>query len=466
MDELQSIVDLMIPLLEESLKSAPSSFRIWFGDFKLLSLTDTEAVFSTPSDLRLNILSTRYHDVIKDTVSQIIGFPVEIRIVKDPAATPMEEKKTDIPDASQLSPEEKEENIKREKKIIEILDTDSPDRKNVLDEYTFENFIEGASNKFAKAACFAVANNPATDYNPLFIHGHSGLGKTHLLCAVINYMKKKYPALRIVYKKSEDFINELIASLKTGSTQSFKDKYRSADVLLIDDIQFLAGKESTQEEFFHTFSTLYESNKQIILTSDRPPNEIRPLEERLRTRFEGGLIADIQPPSPELRIAIIKKKSEDLHLNLSDELIHYLAERLHENIRQIEGVMKKLQAVLSLTNTPASKEEIEKVISVIDPGNVPANVMVARILSAVCQYYGVPEESLKSKKKTENIANARHVAIYLIRKNTDKSFKEIGDIFGRDHSTVMSSYNKIELEFNTSHKTAADINKITSLIKE
>jgi chromosomal replication initiator protein len=231
-------------------------------------------------------------------------------------------------------------------------------------------------------------------------------------------MKKHHPSLKIVYKKCEGFLEELIAAIKKGSTSEFKEKYRKADVLLIDDIQFLAGKEQTQEEFFHTFSALYENDKQIILTSDRPPKEIEPLSDRLRTRFEGGLLADVQPPSFELRIAIIKKKADNMGLTISNEIIEYLAERLHNNIRQIEGVLKKLFALTSLTSTEVTKEKVDEVISIIDPGNIPTEALVEKILLAVGKSFGVTVEDLKSKKKTNNIANARHVAIYVIKKLT------------------------------------------------
>ncbi len=467
MDELQCIVDAMLPSIEEKFNAAPSTFKLWFGDFVLLSLDEEEAVFSTPTELRKRILTNKYIDLISESLAEIIGFEVRIKIR---SAEEMNQNESDSEPLNLIpSKEEEKENEDRAKKIKTILGDNpginSEEKKNILDEYTFESFIEGASNKFAKAACFAVANTPATDFNPLFIHGNSGLGKTHLLCAVINYMKEKHPNLKIVYKKCEDFMNELISAISTYSTQEFKEKYRGADVLLIDDIQFIAGKVSTQEEFFHTFSYLYESNKQIILTSDRPPHEIKPLEDRLRTRFEGGLIADIQPPSPELRAAIIKKKSESIGLKISNDLVDYMAGRLHENIRQIEGVIKKLGAMNAMTGREVTKESIDEVISVIDPGNVPIDILIDRIISTVSKYYGVEIEELKSKKKTDAVANARHIAMYIIRKLTDKSYSEIGKIFSRDHSTVMASCERVSTNIKTMIKTESDIKKIIKEIK-
>ena len=466
MDDLQCIVEAMLPLIESKFNAAPSTFKLWFGDFVLTSLDDTEAVFLTPTELRKKILSTKYKDIISETLSEIIGFEVDIKIESNEALSARDHETEPI----NLTPtkEEAEENEDREKKIRSIINSkpnEDNEKKSITDEYTFDNFIEGASNKFAKAACLAVANTPANDFNPLFIHGNSGLGKTHLLCAVINHMKIKYPNLKIVYKRCEDFMNELIAAISTYTTQEFKEKYRGADVLLIDDIQFIAGKVSTQEEFFHTFSYLYESNKQIILTSDRPPHEIKPLEDRLRTRFEGGLIADIQPPSPELRAAIIKKKSDSIGLKLSNELVEYIASRLHENIRQIEGVIKKLGMMNAMTGAEVTKQSVYEVISVIDPGNIPVDILIDKIISTVSRYYGVSVEDMKSKKKTDAVANARHIAIYIIRKLTEKSYKEIGAIFSRDHTTVIASCDRVTTNIKTMIKTDSDIKKIIKEIK-
>ncbi len=464
MDELFEISVAIKEALKIKTGTPQSSFDLWFGDFNLTSLTDSKAVFSTPTKLRRNILSTRYIDVIKETLCEVIGFDVEIEIISLDADS-------NFPGASApaenmdkyFEKESLERSERKEKKIEEILNA-SADKRTLLDEYTFENFIEGESNKFAKAVCYAVANDPSY-CNPLFIYGHSGLGKTHLLYAIMNHMKKKYPELKIVYKKSETFINELIDAISNHSTSAFKDKYRSADVLMIDDIQFIAGKVSTQEEFFHTFSALYESEKLIILTSDRPPKEINPLMDRLRTRFEWGLIADIQPPSFELRTAIIKKKSEDMGLTIPQNLIDYIAQRLNNNIRQIEGILKKLYAIHSFTSSEITKEAIDNIIAIVDPGNIPNDAMVEKILLSISKKYGVSVEDIKSKKKTDNIANARHISIYIIRKLTDLSLKEIGKILGRDHSTIISSVNKVELNMRTIKNYENDINLLIKEIK-
>ena len=466
MNELLEISMAMKEEFRARLGSPQSSFDLWFGDFNLTSLDESRAVFSTPTKLRKQILSTRYISLIREVLTDVIGFSVEIEIYS------LDEDATFTAGASapaenmekHFEKESLERSERKEKKIEEILNTASTEKKSLLDEYTFDNFIEGESNKFAKAVCYAVAND-ITYCNPLFIYGHSGLGKTHLLYAIMNHMKKKDPDLKIVYKKSETFINELIDAISNHSTSEFKEKYRSADVLMIDDIQFIAGKESTQEEFFHTFSALYEAEKLIILTSDRPPKEINPLMDRLRTRFEWGLIADIQPPSFELRTAIIKKKSEDMGLSISSSLIDYIAERLNNNIRQIEGILKKLYAIHSFSGTEITKEAIDNVISIVDPGNIPNDAMVEKILLHVSKKYGVSVEDIKSKKKTDSIAGARHISIYIIRKLTDLSLKEIGKVFGRDHSTVISSINKIELNIRTVKNYEGEINLLMKEIK-
>lgn len=459
MNELDSLTAAILEKIAEKITNK-TVFNLWFGDFKLLSLEGERATFQTLTKLRKEIVLTKYKEILDNALLNTLGFIPELEIVYKESSTPknFEEIIDDHEDA-----DFERESIEREKKIRELLNgSDIPKNKNLLAEYTFENFIEGSSNKFAKAACQAVAKEP-TYYNPLFIYGHSGLGKTHLLYAVINSIRENHPKMKIVYRKSEDFMNELIDAIAKAKTKEFKEKYRSSDILLIDDIQFIAGRVSTQEEFFHTFSALYEADKQIILTSDRPPKEISPLDDRLRTRFEGGLLADVQPPDFELRTAIIRKKADLMNILISNDMVDYMAERLQNNIRQIEGAIKRLGALYNLSNTPVSKESIDQVISIIDPGNIPTDALVEKIITAVAKNYGVTSDQIKSKKKTENIANARHVAIYIIRKLTTLSLKEIGEILGRDHTTVMAAINKVEINIKTMNNVSSQIKK---LIKE
>lgn len=460
MDELSFITDSVISIIKDKINLTDSIFNLWFGNFKLISLSEEKAVFETPTPLRKSILLNKHLDVIKESLFEVIGFEVEIEI--ESLQNNSEIFNVPIQEAKPLV---KDEGADKRKEIIDNF-LKEPSEKNVIKEYTFDNFIEGSSNIFAKSVCYAVAEAPSTpSHNPLFIHGESGLGKTHLLYAIINHLKEKNPDIKIVYKKSEDFINELISAIKHGDTKSFKDKYRKTDVLLIDDIQFISGKESTQEEFFFTFTALYEADKQIIITSDRPPKEIKPLDDRLRTRFEGSLLADIQKPSFELRTAIIRKKADSIGLLISNELVDYMAERLHHDIRQIEGVIKKLKAILSITGKAVTKESIDNVISVIDPGNIPNDALVERILSTVSKYYGVTVEALKSKRKTDNIAKPRHLAVYLIKELTDLSYKSIGEIFGAHHTTAIYSYNLIDKDVKSKVDVRSNVQKMIKEIK-
>ena len=462
MNDLNTFLGIMLEQIKNNFQSP--SFNVWFGDFKLQSLDEKKAVFTTPSDLRKKFLSTKYMPLIKESLFAVIGFEVEVEIVSTESNEFNKVSEEDIP---KYTEQEKADAIEREQRINEFLSNEGTEAKSILDEYTFDNFIEGDSNKFARAACLAVAMEPATSYNPLYIYGNSGLGKTHLLYAVINYIKKNHPSLKIVYKKSEDFINELIVAITNRDTTSFKNKYRKADVLLIDDIQFLAGKEATQDEFFHTFSALYEAGKQIILTSDRPPKEIKPLSDRLRTRFEGGLLADVQRPSFELRTAIIRKKSDSMNITIQNELVIYMAERLKHDIRQIEGALKKLKALYLLNGLSITKESIDAVISSIDPGNIPTDVLVEKIIATTAKYYGVKPDDITSKSRTDNIAYARHICVYIIKKLTDLSYKAIGSFLGgRDHATVISSYNKVEEYISTKKNTESDIKKIIKEVKQ
>ncbi len=313
-------------------------------------------------------------------------------------------------------------------------------------EYTFDNFIVGSSNKFAHAACLAVATNPARAYNPLFLYGNSGLGKTHLLYAIGNEIKRNDPSKIICYIKGDDFTNELIESLRMAKMSDFRTKYRHADILLVDDVQFIGGKESTQEEFFHTFNALHDAHKQIVLTSDRPPKEIKTLDDRLRSRFEQDLIADIQPPDMETRIAIIKRKAEMLNLDLSNEVCEFIASKIKANIRQLEGTVKKLKAKYYLNNEKPNISTVQEVIADILNNDVPPEVTVERIIDEVARSYGVSAEELRSSKnRSSNISNARHIAIYITRELTTLSMVAIGEEFGNRHySTIIYTIKKVQ----------------------
>ena len=518
--ELELINTTLIESLEQTLNIGKSAFHLWFDGLTLISLDDKLAVFTTPSKTRCTVLSSRYKPTIIEILSELIGFEVKVDIycIEDKEKLPdpeiynstkeevsyereLEDRRRDmgrnlLSDNDLDTMEHDSENgyntvfeiltpptDESSEKFSEFSSFYPPKNENSNEEneskkktgerlstvsnYTFENFVEGDSNRFAKAACMGVVEEPGFSYNPLFIYGNSGLGKTHLLYATISAMKKKHPELKIVYKKCESFVNELVLAIKQGATDIFKERYRSCDVLLIDDIQFIAGKELCQEEFFHTFSTLYESDKQIILTSDRRPSEIEPLADRLRSRFESGILADIKVPGFELRAAITRKKADKLGLNISTELIYHIAQRLRINIRQIEGVLKKIHMLCGLSGAVVTQDVVEEAIFSVDPGNMPNDILIERTLYCVSQKYGVSVEDLKSKKRTDSIAKARHIAIYLIKEILEEiSLNEIGKIFGdRDHTTVHASLKKVASDIRTVNGVEDDIKKLIFDIK-
>jgi len=332
-----------------------------------------------------------------------------------------------------------------------------------MEGYTFDNFIVGNSNKFAHAAAVAVTDKPGQTYNPLFIYGNSGLGKTHLLLAIGHDLLNKNPNLNVAYIKGDDFTNELIHAISRSTTNDFHEKYRNVELLLVDDIQFIAGKTATQEEFFHTFNTIYESGHQIVITSDRPPMEMTTLDDRLRTRFEGGLMADIQPPDLETRMAIIRNKATQLGLLLSDDVVLYIAENITSNIRQIEGVIKRLTAYKEILDDTITIDSIKRAISdVIRVGTfIPSP---DSIINATANYFNMTAADLTGVNRTKGVTEARQISMYLIRTLTNLSLPDIGKIFNRNHSTVLVSIRKIESQMEKNPDLAAVIRDITSNI--
>ncbi|SUY44791.1 chromosomal replication initiator protein DnaA [Clostridium putrefaciens] len=334
-------------------------------------------------------------------------------------------------------------------------------------KYTFDSFVIGNSNRFAHAASLAVAESPAKAYNPLFIYGGVGLGKTHLMHAIGHYVLKNNPNTKVVYVSSEKFTNELINSIKDDKNVEFRNKYRNVDVLLIDDIQFIAGKERTQEEFFHTFNALHEANKQIILSSDRPPKEIPTLEDRLRSRFEWGLIADIQAPDFETRIAILKKKADVENLNVPNEVLVYTATKIKSNIRELEGALIRIVAYSSLTNSEITLELATEALKDIISSKNSKNITIANIQDIVSSYYNLRIEDFKSQRRTRNVSYPRQIAMYLSRKLTDMSLPKIGEEFGgRDHTTVIHAYEKISTGLKTDESLQNVVNDLTKKITQ
>ena len=388
-------------------------------------------VLGVRSDFICKILQDRYLGLLGEAFKATLGFPIEIELV-------VEEKEPRPSDDPAL--------------------TDSLDQGNY--EFTFENFIKGPSNQFAYAAAQAVAANPSGAYNPLFIYGPSCLGKTHLLKAIEIEIRKNHPDFNIVYVDCETFTNDIITAIRTGTTENFRMKYRAADLLLVDDIQFIAGKESTQEEFFHTFNTLHSAGKQIVLACDRPAKEIKSLEERLRTRFEWGLTADIQPPNYETRVAIIKRKAELLHMDLPYDVAEYIANNLKNNIRQLEGTVKKLNAYYMLEGIDPCVTVAQTAVKDIMGEVQPIPVTVERIINEVARTFDVSAQDIRSTKRNANISSARRVAIYCIREITGMSMENIGKEFGRDHSTIIYNLDTASKDMaKDSHlrETVADI---------
>ena len=431
-DSIKNIWNIVKDSFNESLPQGVAD--LWFDNIEIVSFDNNCITMTTDFKTAYNVINQKYLDTIKEKFSEMLGFDIDVELLF------VESKKAPAIDYTPMI--ENAQGVKHSQpdKLPTVVIP-----QNYSFEYTFENFIVGDSNKFAHAACVAIADRPATSYNPLFIYGPSGIGKTHLMCAVVNEMKKKKPFMSVIYISCEDFTNELIESIKNQQMDKFREKYRNCDILLIDDVQFISGKVSTQEEFFHTFNALHDNHKQIILSSDRPPKDIGHLADRLKSRFEWGIIADIQAPDLELRMAIIKKKAEQVDIEIPNDVVTLLAENLRSNIRQIEGAIKKLSALAFLSGKKISVELAKSCLTEILVGVEPINVTIDKIHTAVFKKYGIKKEDIIGQKRNKDIANARHISIYLVREITEMSLDNIGKIFGdRDHSTVKSSYDKVK----------------------
>ncbi len=450
---------------------------LWFASLKLHELTDSRALIICDMPYKYGIIKAKYSTAIGDALEKVVGFRVEI-IILDKTQAPEEYYRYVSDNVEAPEP------VNLADRVVppHLVSVDEPSgsanslskkkSSSIYNSYTFDNFIVGTSNTFAHAASLAVANEPAcletiesSTYNPLFIYRPSGPGKTHLLSAIVNRIKETRPELKIVYVKGEDFTNELIDSISKKTTDKFREKYRSADVLLIDDIHFIAGREATQEEFFHTFNALHEDNKQIILTSDRPAREIKRLEERLKTRFEWGMPADIQPPDADLRSAIIKNKAEAKNIDLSNEVVEFLADNLKSNIRQLEGAIRKLAALSILTGSEITLDTAKKAISDLIGEDESGGITPERILDKVSQKLGVSVEEIKGTRRNKEIAYARHISIYIIKKLTSLPYTQIGKIMQRDHATIMSSLRTVERQLGANTQTDADVNELIKELK-
>jgi len=420
---------------QEQLKQriSPQNYRTWIKPLHCLSLEKDIITIQVPNRFVLEWVRDNFIEIIEETISQIGAVQYRIKLVV------LQKKKKET--NARLNSENKQINN------FQNITTESHGnslKSQLIHKYTFNSFVSGVSNQFSHAAALAVANNPATTYNPLFIYGGVGLGKTHLLNAIGNYVIEKNPNLRVCYYASEKFMNELINSLRYAKMDEFRNKFRSMDVLLIDDIQFIAGKERTQEEFFHTFNALYESHKQIVLTSDKFPKEIPGLEERLRSRFEWGLIADIQPPDIETRQAILRLKAEQNNIKLPEDVALFLSTSVSSNIRELEGHLIRIGAYSSLTSTPITLEMAKEILKdiLIEKNK---EITIEDIQKLVANNFNVKISDLKSPKRLKTLVLPRQVAMYLSRQLTNESFPEIGKKFGgKDHSTIIHAIKKIE----------------------
>ncbi len=432
MNSLQEIWNEIIRILSQQL--TPTAITTWFSDCEPVDMEDCRLILHTTSNFKRDIILQRFGDTIKAALSDLFSCDFDILV---------------------LAGDELNDYVSKSKE-----DTSLPEMAG----YTFDRFIVGNSNKFAHAAAIAVAEKPGKNYNPLFIYGNSGLGKTHLLMAIGHTIQNRDPSAKIAYIKGDEFTIQLVKAIKEGTTDDFRTRFRKVDLLLVDDIQFIAGKQSTQEEFFHTFNAIYEAGHQIVITSDRPPLEMSLLDDRLRTRFEGGLMADIQPPDLETRMAITRNKAALLGLILSDDAVEYIATNITANIRQIEGVIKRLTAYKEILNDVITIDSVKRAIEdMIRTGdNIPKP---DNIIRETAKFYSLREEDLRGQSRSKNTTMARQVSMFLMRQLTNLSLKDIGEEYeGRNHATVLSSIRKVEDLVTKDPKMAGIVRDITSNI--
>ena len=391
-----------------------TTLNTWFDDTTAVSLEEDRFILYSPTKFKRDIIAARYAAPIQNALHELFSANFQVTVLTEGELDSLQE------------------------------ESKRPSFLPGTEEYTFDRFVVGASNKFAHAAARKVADDPGENYNPLFIFGNSGLGKTHLLYSIAHTIHANHPEYKIIYVKGDSFTNELISAIREGRNQEFRDKYRGADVFLMDDVQFIAGRDSTQEEMFHTFNTLYELKKQIVFTSDRPPKEMLRLEDRLKTRFEWGLLADIVPPDYETRMAIIKNKSIRMGMDLPDYIIQLIAENITANVRQIEGTVNKIMAYQDLNGDTVDKNTVIRAVKDIFKEKSDILPTADVIIEEVCKFYNLEPSILRGQGRSKDISLARQIAMYQIRRMTNLSLKEIGREFSRDHTTVLSALNRIE----------------------
>lgn len=449
--ELKELWEKTLNIIKGELSEV--SFNTWIKSCEPISMSSDTIKISVPNAFTQEILEKRYKDLVANSIKATCSklYNIEFLIASE------------IQNNEEEQSEKRQNKIKDDKKVI----VNDEMNTNLNPKYTFDSFVIGNSNRFAHAASLAVAESPAKAYNPLFIYGGVGLGKTHLMHAIGHYVLNNNPSAKVVYVSSEKFTNELINAIKDDKNEEFRNKYRNVDILLIDDIQFIAGKERTQEEFFHTFNALHDANKQIILSSDRPPKEIPTLEDRLRSRFEWGLIADIQVPDFETRMAILKKKADVENLNVANEVMVYIATKIKSNIRELEGALIRIVAYSSLTNREITVDLASEALKDIISKKQGKHITIEIIQDVVASYFNLRVEDLKSQRRTRNVSYPRQMAMYLSRKLTDMSLPKIGEEFGgRDHTTVIHAYEKISDNLNRDESLQHTIDDLTKKLTQ
>ncbi len=434
---MNSLTDVWGNVLQQmSRQLAPTTINTWFDEVEVVTMEDSAFVLHCGNEFKKKTIEARFLSYIRDALRDLFSADFEIKILND----------------EQLS-------------AYHGVAPDYPGDLNDSGAFTFETYVVGPSNKLAYAAAHAVSERPGVNYNPLFIYGDSGLGKTHLLYAIAHGLKKNHPDAKIVYIKGDDFTNELVASIREGKNAEFREKYRQATLLLVDDVQFIAGKEQTQEEFFHTFNSLYEAGKQIVLTSDRPPREMTKLEDRLRTRFEWGLMVDVTPPDYETRLAIVKNKSAMLGVKLSDPVTDLIAENVTANVRQIEGTLNKILAYYDLMGSAMSQEDILRAIRDMIKKNNEYIPTAQAVVNYICSTYHIDEDVLRGQSRGREVVTARQIAMYLMRRMICMNLVDIGKEFGdRDHTTVLHSLDKVEKQMRSDPAFAEMVKQITTNI--
>ncbi|MDY5942840.1 MAG: chromosomal replication initiator protein DnaA [Oscillospiraceae bacterium] len=431
MNSVEDIWKIVLERLKQDLSE--TTISTWFDEVEIVSIKDRTLYLHCPNDFKRSTIESMFSDRIRDSLRDIYSADFDVKLLSSDES------------AALFQPEEK--------RSVSVMDSG---------EFTFDTFVVGESNKMAYAAARAVADGASDHYNPLFIYGDSGLGKTHLIYAIAHQIRARRPSAKIIYIKGDDFINEFIELVRAGRGSEFRAKYRDADLLLVDDVQFVAGKEQVQNEFFHTFNTLYEAGRQIVLTSDRPPSDMHLLDDRLRTRFEWGLLVDVQPPDFETRLAIVKNKAAQWGTVIDDDIARYIAENVTSNVRQLEGTMNKILAYRDLIGREMDADAAHRAVEDFMKKNANLAPTAAMIIAETSRYFGIDEQVIKGSARSREVVNARQAAMYLVRRMTALSTPDIGREFGgRDHTTVLHSLDQIEKKMKSDPSFSQTIKEIT-----